>query len=278
MTHAAGKAENFVATAATYLRNVLTHFGNARTQVYTYSPAERTAIVNHLINAALAHPADEEVLSNVRLCLGALCEGTTLLLTSYQPLILSGVLLSFLSKKNLLKKDNLKICCQRLGLDDQGSVEAMRTRLDAEQKRLALLGGRAGNDPSKREFGQLGKIVVLKREIERLISLPIPGYIDLPSTANSLIWGSKYDCKTDDDLYALLAVGKTEQLDIALKDRNRTMKMVVRNVRDRIEHAKLTNQVLLNDAKPLEVGLMDLCQTERLRKLLFMIQVLIYMI
>jgi hypothetical protein len=244
--------------------------------VYTYSPNERSTIMSHLIQAALSTDAEDERNGDIRLCLGALCEGTSLLLTSFQPLILSGVLLSFLSKKNTLPKKSLQTCCERLGLSDEGTVEILRKRVEGEQKRLAEMGGRAGDELHKREVGQLGKIVVLKREIERLISLPIPGFVDLPQTAQALLAG-KTTCKSDDVIYGEWVKRRTAATkpawEEALKDRNRCMRALVGNIRQRVGKAGLTERVLLNEAKPLEVGMMDICRFEKLRKLMFMLQV-----
>lgn len=231
--------------------------------------------MSHLIQTALSKDSQAKT-KDIRLCLGALCEGTSLLLTTFQPQILSGVLLSFLSKKNNLKKDSLQVCCQRLGLDDEGTVDSLRKRIETEHKRLAEIGGRAGDELHRREVGQLGKVVVLKREIERLISLPIPGYVDLPQTAELLLAGKK-TCKSDDVLFGEWtqrdSTTSTEPWVAGLRDRNRCMRALVNNVRQRIRDAGLTEKILLNEAKALEVGMMDICESDKLRKLMFMLQV-----
>jgi hypothetical protein len=271
-----GSSGDFVLKAARVLRDILKYSPKTRTQVYTYSPNERSVIMSHLIQTALLTDADDERNGDIRLCLGALCEGTTLLLTSFQPLILSGVLLSFLSKRNALSKKSLQTCCERLGLSDEGTIEVLRKRIEGEQRRLAEIGGRAGDELHKREVGQLGKIVVLKREIERLISLPIPGFVDLPQTAQALLPG-KTTCKSDDVIYGEWVKRRRAATkpvwEEGLKDRNRCMRALVGNIRQRVGKAGLTERVLLNEAKPLEVGMMDICRSEKLRKLMFMLQV-----
>lgn len=50
------------------------------------------------------------------------------------------------------------------------------------------------------------------------------------------------------------------------------MRLLIENVRQRIRNAGLTEQILLNEAKALEVGMMDICESEKLRKLMFMLQ------
>jgi hypothetical protein len=230
----------------------------------------------HLIQAALSTDANDDRAADIRLCLGALCEGTSLLLTSFQPVLLSGVLLSFLSKRNALPKKSLQVCCERLGLSHEGTVEVLRKRIETEQRRLAEMGGRAGDELHRREVGQLAKVVVLKRELERLLSLPIPGFIDMPQTAQSLLSG-KMKCESDDVLFGEWAQRGTGKRSPAweqgLKDRNRCMRALVQNVRQRVEKAGLTTQILLNEAKPLEVGMMDICESPKLIKLMFMLQV-----
>lgn len=256
---------------STLLRDIRTDApAAARTQIYTYSTSERDAIISHLISAAVSDTYSPD---DIRLCLGTLCEGASLLLTDYQPLILSGVLLSFLSKKNSLKLQQLKTCCQRLGLDDTGTAEVLRVRIEAEQKRLAGTADSVECAPRRREVGQLGKIVVLKQEIQRLIALPIPGYTELPQTAEALLFGANIRCASDDELFALWNSHDEPGLKAGLRARNRCMRALVRNLRDRITQNGPIEKILLNEAKPLEDGMMALCHSEPLRKLLFMLQV-----
>lgn len=272
MRHQAYDAINFVDVFSDIVKHILKECPDARTQIYTYSPTERTVIVNHLIGEALKRSSQEPLSKRVLLCLGALCEGATLLQTSFQPLLLSGTLLSFLSKRNLLSKQALQTCCQRLGLNDEGSTEDLRKRVEAEQKRLAELGGRGTME--RREVGQLEKVVVLKREVERLISLPVPGFVDLPQTLHTLTGNKKIQCLADDVLFGAWC-GSIPDLkwEHALRDRNRAMHAVVENVRKRLNDANLKEKILLNDAKALEVRVMDVCNSKQLKKLLFMLQV-----
>ncbi|KAG8809269.1 hypothetical protein FRC19_005339, partial [Serendipita sp. 401] len=300
MAHTTGTASSFVFRMAEQITLLEEHKKYSKVQVYTYSPAERSVIVNHLIKAALKPTPAPETLQDVRrakeynrqirICLGALCEGTSTLQTTFQPQILSGVLLSFLSKKNALSKRELELCCERLGLITEGTTDTLRKQIENHQRVLAEGAGRlSGLD--RRELGQLGKIVVLKKEIERLIALPIPGFVDLPQTVEALLGdqppNKRLSCESDDVLFgawnstmlaakkdrrASVPVGNGVAWESGLKERNKCMRAVVQNMRQRIKDADLTEKVLLNEAKPLEVGMIDLCESEKLRKLLFMSQ------
>jgi hypothetical protein len=274
MSHQAGSAKDLVPKVSGLLHKVIEEVPDRRIQIYTYSPMERTSIINYLIKEALEDQSSD-MNEDIRLCLGALCEGTSLLRTTFQPAILSGVLLSFLSKKNTLSKKGLQTCCQRLSLKDDGTVEELRKRLEAEQKRLAEIGGRGGTDITRREVGQLRKIVVLKQEVERLVSLPIPGFIDLPQTAQVLLGKDKADCLSDDVLFGAWVnrPSVTIRWEQGLKQRNRCLHEIVMNLRKWLSEANLTDKILLNEAKPLEPGMMDICESPQLKKLMFMLQV-----
>jgi hypothetical protein len=221
----------------------------------------------------------EEKREDVRICLGALCEGTSLLVTTFQPPILSGVLLYVLSKRNTLTRPALQTCCERFGLSTDGTVEVLRKRLETEQRRLAELGGRAGDSADalrRREVGQLAKIVVLKRELERMYALPTPGFVDLQSTVVALLGpDAKQQCEKDDTLFGMWSQGhaKNAGWEEGLRNRNKSMWQIVHEVRGVVYAEGLASKLLLNEAKPLDVGMMDICESEKLRKLLFMLQV-----
>lgn len=265
-----GLVQDFIPAMAGLLRHIQKEAPAARTQIYTYSIPERGAVISHLINATVSDKYSPE---DIQLCLGTLCEGASILRTDYQPLILSGVLLSFLSKRNTLKLRHLQTCCQRLHLDDKGTVEVLRARIETEQKRLAGAAESAESAPRRREIGQLGKVVVLKQEIQRLIALPFPGYTDLPQTAEALLRGASIRCASDDELFAAWSTHDRSKLKVGLEARNRCMRALVRNLRDRIAENGPIEKNLLNEAKPLESGMTALCRSKPLRKLLYMLQV-----
>ncbi|CAG8781485.1 14717_t:CDS:2, partial [Acaulospora colombiana] len=83
------------------------------------------------------------------------------------------------------------------------------------------------------------------------------------------------ECENDDTLFGMWKDGmngKYEGWKEGLRCRNRTMRQVVEEVREMIAVEGLTSKLLLNEAKPLETGMMDLCDSDKLRKLLFMLQ------
>ncbi|KAG8798086.1 hypothetical protein FRC17_007565, partial [Serendipita sp. 399] len=279
---------------AQQIRGAQGEWPDFRIQVYTYSPAERLAIINHLIKAALrSTPRNEDEVhqrkgvyeEDIQLCLDTLCEGTATLKTLFQPHLLSGALLSFLSKKNTLSKAELVTCCKRLGLNTDGTAEELRSAIAEEQKTWAETGRRL-NGVDGREVGQLGKVVVLKKEVERLFALPIPGFVDLPQTVEVLVTDrpveKKLSCASDDVLFGAWSNanngsgngggGGIIDWETGLKARNKCMRAVVDNVRKRIADAGLTDKVLLNEAKKLEKGMSKLCVNDRLGKLFLMLQ------
>jgi hypothetical protein len=249
-----------------------------RTQFYIFSSNEEGTLQHHLVDAALVADAnDANAQAAVRICIGALSEGASLLATSFQPLVLSGALLDFLYKKSR-NKSELVLCLQRLGLPTDGTTDRLRARVQDELSRLK--GDRTapatGNDDDRRtEIGQLPRVVVVKRELERLLALPIPGYWDLPECATALL-PSDPRCSSDDDIYALFKNGSAARVEAALKHRNRCVYDVLQNMRSRVScRADGRPNLLINEARVLSANFMDICRHGHLRKLFFMQQVLL---
>jgi hypothetical protein len=212
-------------------------------------------------------------LANIRLCIGALSEGASLLSTSFQPLILSGTLLDFLGKKGQRSKAELKICLQRLNLPTEGSAEQLRVRIQIELQRLKEEGGRMPLDDHSTELGQLSRIVIVKRDVERLLALPMPGYWDLPECASTLL-PVNHSCPSDEDIFFLHKNGTAKQFETALKGRNQCVYEVLQNFRSRVSSVSTRGpELLVNEARVLSANFMDICQEEYLRKLFFMQQV-----
>ncbi|EIN06560.1 hypothetical protein PUNSTDRAFT_24760, partial [Punctularia strigosozonata HHB-11173 SS5] len=281
-----GKAAQLVPALAATIRATLALGQVVRAQFYVFSSQERTALQRHLIDAALVAgsdktgddkgPTDDE--DDVRLCIAALCEGASLLATAFQPLILSGALLDFLSRKGTRTKAELRTCLRRMGVTDLArteTVERLRLRVAEEVERLKQLGGRAqpdsddGAGTAGKEIGQLPLVVVLKREIERLVALPVPGYWDLPECAVALL-GSAAAYASDDEIFASYDAGRTVEAEGTLRKRNEGIKRVLDAVRARI--TKEGRQLLVNEAKPLSAEFMDLCEQPHIRKLFYMQQ------
>lgn len=244
------------------------------TQFYVFTPAEHTTLQRHLIDTALAlGPQDFALQDDIRLCIGALSEGASLLSTTFQPLVLSGALLDFLGKKGARKKSELQMCLERLGLPCEGTIEDLRLRITKEVERLKREGGRVATGSSKMELGQLSRVVVVAKEIERLLAIPLPGYWDLPECA-SLLLPRNPKCQSDEDIFTHHKHGRSVQVKMALQRRNWCTHEIIQNLRIRV--ASVTTgrpELLVNDARVLSVEFMDICKQEHMRKLFFMQQV-----
>jgi len=146
------------------------------TQFYVWSVNDQNVLQANLIHAALSSDA---IVDDARLCIGALAQGAALLQTAYQSILLSGVLLGFLSKKRQLKKE-YQACLLRMNLPTHGTAEDCRRRVEAA---IIKLKGEKDNffrtAQKRRELGQVPRTVVLKREIERTFALPVVGHWDL---------------------------------------------------------------------------------------------------
>ena len=97
------------------------------TQFYVWSVNDQNVLQANLIHAALSSDA---IVDDARLCISALAQGAALLQTTYQPILLSGALLGFLSKKKQLKKE-YQACLLRMNLPTHGTAEDCRRRVEA---------------------------------------------------------------------------------------------------------------------------------------------------
>jgi len=237
------------------------------------------ALQGHIIEAALtADLANQQTQAAIRLCIGALCEGSNLLSTLFQPLILSGAMLDF-TRKGRTKAD-LQMCLERLGLLTTGTVDQLRLRLQDKIEQLKAEGGRSMTkgscDEDKRtELGQLPRVVVVKKQVESLLALPIPGYWDLPECALALLPKSPR-CLGDEDIFHQYKHGPRGQVESSLAQRNRCIFNVVKDLRRRVSsHSTGRPDLLVNQARVLSVKFMDICKVDCLRKLFFMQQVFV---
>ena len=273
-----GEGNDLVPALASLIRTILeirsVSDSVPRTQFYVFSSAEHGVLQRHLIDTALTlEPLDTALQADIRLCIGALSEGASLLSTAFQPLVLSGALLDFLGKKGARKKTELQTCLERLGLSRDGTVEQMRLRITEEVERLKGEGGRLSAEPSRMELGQLPRVVVVAREVERLLALPIAGYWDLPECV-SLLLSRNPQCPSDDDIFLDHKEGRSMQVKMSLQKRNWCIHEVIRNIRVRVANATTGHpELLVNEARALSVEFMDICRQEHLRKLFFMQQV-----
>lgn len=240
-------------------------------QFYVWSSSEQLLLQTHIINAALTSTANDE---DVRLCIGALAQGASLLQTTFQPILLSGALLSFLGKGRRLKAD-YKACLERMGLSTEGTVETLRKRIDSEIRRLQD-STPPGYEERRKELGQLSRVVVLKKEIERQLALPIPGYWDLPECVSILLPGTEA-CPADEQIFATYKnLQDTDKLDGLLLRRNTLIFCLLNAFRKRVVSVNGAS-LLVNDSKILSTQFMDICKETHIRKLFFMQQVRLYL-
>ncbi|TFK23145.1 hypothetical protein FA15DRAFT_670751 [Coprinopsis marcescibilis] len=263
-----GPSDIFVPALAETLRKVTHDLPRLpATQFYVWSTGEQSLLQSHLINTALASDVDR---ADIRLCIGALAQGASLLQTSFQPVLLAGALLSFLGKSRRSKFEYIA-CLDRMGLDTSGSVPEMRTRIEVELQRLQ---GAERDKP--KEAGLLAPVAVLKKEVERLLAFPIPGYWDLRECYEALVGQPDVTEIPDDNdiLSAFRLKDNTESLKKLLLVRNQSMYDVLKETRRHIEESGLN--LLVNEGKPMTSEFMDICRHDHLSKLFFMQQFEVY--
>jgi hypothetical protein len=278
-SEAYGSEEELISTLATVIRSIIDQRSNSRpaprTQFYMFSPGEQSALQRHLIHTALISDEDDSRAQEaLRLCIGALSQGASLLMTSLQPLVLSGALLDFLAQKGRMNKAEMVMCLERLELSTEGTQEQLRVRIHDEIQRLKREGGWSptGDDGSP-ELGQLPRVVVLKREVERLLALPVPGYWDLPECAAALL-SIDPKCPSDEVIFIQYRSEAIEEVDASLETRNWCIKEVLRCLRTKISsRSRGEPELLVNEARVLAPNFMDICRQPQLRKLFFMQQV-----
>lgn len=271
-----GTGKELVSALANLVRAILSlsedpKYGtNPTTQFYVWSSNEQNVLQSSVIHAALSSDTNAD---DARLCIGALAQGAALLQTAYQPLLLSGALLGFLSKGKRLKKE-YQACLARMDLPTSGTLEECRKRVEAAIVRL----NDEKDDSSRigrkqRELGQIPRVVVLKREVERLFALPVAGYWDLEE-CHQVMLSDKVaeDCPSEEEVFGVYRHGTTDDLEALLKRRSHAIHEVLSNMRERT-CPSVGPQLLVNEAKVLSVNFMDLCRNDTLRKLFYMQQV-----
>lgn len=268
-----GASFNLVATLAGVIRSILelepratgSHF---TTQFYMFSQTEVSLLQRHLIDIALSSSGEPDFNDDLHLCIGAVCEGASLLATEFTPSILSGAFLDFLHRKGVRTERELIICAERLGLDSSGTTDELLARIKDEIRRVQEAGGRVPHGTSasaSQQVGQLPLVVSLKRELERMLALPIPGHWDLPDSA-SIIFNEESRTLSDDNLYELFKDGRLGELSKSLVLRNKCIFAVLEALRDQAGY------LMVNKACRLSVEFMDLCHQPQLKKLFFMQQ------
>lgn len=234
-----------------------------RTQTYIFSGAELHALQDHFITSALEESTSSD---DIAVCIGALAQGASLLQTTFQPLVLTE-LLDFIVKAQT-RKVELQAYLDRLGLSSSGTVAQLKERIKAELVRLKAASGRSDPDDRKTELGQLPRVVIVKKEVERILALPIPGFWALPELVSTLLPGTD-GARNDEDIFEFYRNGSTDLLHASLVARNDCVFRVIKDVRRRVS----VSQVLVNEARVLSVNFLDICRQHQLRKLMFMQQV-----
>lgn len=259
--------EDFIPKLANLIQTIVA--STQTCQFYVWSTAEHGLLQAHIINAALTSSADE---ADIRLCIGALTQGASLLQTSFQPLLLAGALLSFLGKNRTLETDYQK-CLSRLGLSIEGTSSVHRKRLEEELRRLQDSCTNTGTQEARqKELGQIPRVVILKKEIGRQLSLPVPGYWDLPDAVVQLLPTSNSVCPNDDQILVAYQSKETNALNTLLSRRNEFFHDVLNELRRRAV-STTGHTLFVNEAKRPSTKFMDFCTQPHIRKLFFMQQV-----
>lgn len=264
-----GPEKDLIPRLAALIRSINALQHTSTTQFYVWSSGEQSLLQSHLINSALSSSTDTD---DIRVCIGALAQGASLLQTTFQPLVLSGALLAFLGKGNRTKAE-YKACLERMELPTEGTIEVLRKRIDNETRRLRDHESTIpGKEDRRKEFGQLQRVVVLKREIERQLALPVAGYWDLPECA-LLLLSYETDCPSDEQIFmAYKKVASDESLADLLARRNQCIYSVLRSLRARAV-SPTGSSLFVNEGRELSTRFLDICMEPHLRKLFFMQQV-----
>ncbi|KAJ8463776.1 hypothetical protein ONZ45_g17464 [Pleurotus djamor] len=243
-----GLPPHLVSALASIIRDILQIKPTPTTQFYVFSSAEHSALQSHLVDSALNLTDSDE---DLRLCIGALASGASLLRTTYQPIILSGALLPFSFGPG--NHSSLEICAERLGIKSDASTNlssAIRAKLRDVFLEFEIRNSMAEDESRRTLLGQLPRVVSIKSEVNRLLALPVPGYWDFEECANTLVTEDLgRECPKDDDILASLTSAAIGDVQSKLKWRN-------------VAYAP----------GRLTANCMDICEEEHLRKLFFMQQ------
>jgi hypothetical protein len=253
-----------------------------RTQFYVFSSSEQVALQGYLLDTALAeYITNKDTGVAIRLCIGALYEGANILSTSIQPLLLSGAFLDFIGKGRT--EAELKMCLERLGLSTDGSVEQLRIRLQDKIEEFKAEGNRSATsvvegEDRRTELGQLPRVVIVKKQVESLLALPVPGYWDLPKCDSILHSKDPENDISDEDIYQIYKY-RPKELEASFVKRNHCILGIIQKLRELVPgQSNGRPGLLVNQARALSVKFMDMCKEDRLRKLFFMQQVLLLFI
>ncbi|KAF7315521.1 AAA-12 domain-containing protein [Mycena indigotica] len=264
-----GLESAFIENLASLLKEILAVEPAPLTQIYVFSSSEEDVIRAYLIKAALTASSVSE--NNLRLCLGAIVEGAALLETNFQPSIISQVANILRFNQNQFPRPMLESLAKRMNLPGTGTMMEIRSQIQAKLKTQTPA---SDIDDRRTEMGQLPCVVVLKKEIEGLLALPVPGYWDLSDCAQALLPPESDDrvCPTEQDIFATYRRdAKPDTLRERLEQRNASIHAVLRETRRRVSNSQGA-ATFVNLAKPLRTNFLDICYEPNLRKLFFMQQ------
>ncbi|PPQ97003.1 hypothetical protein CVT26_006447 [Gymnopilus dilepis] len=261
---------DFVSKLADLIRSIESFNRGTQTyscQFYTWSNREHASLQSTIIQAALSSHSSK---SEVRLCIGALSQGASLLQTTFQPHLLSGALLNFLANGRWSMTE-CRVYLERMGLPTDGTIQVLRKRIHTELERLRGPSGASGAEGHPKQLGQLASVVILKKEIERQLAFPVPGYWDLQECV-LLLLDAKLSCPPDEEIFTVYkSAADDDALQRLLVLRNRLIHQVSLAVRSRLT-TKDGRSLLVNDAKMLCASFMDVCKQPHIRKLFYMQQ------
>jgi hypothetical protein len=249
--------DNFISSLSGILSRILNESPSARTQLYCFSSAERSAINEIIVYKALSESSqDTEAL---RICIGAVVDIPLALLTKLPPELLDNALYRSWAKAS---REQLENHLSDLSLDTTGSLQDLQDRLVAAMT--------AGN-PSPR---RLPKVICLHSTIRDLLVVPSTGYITLQDCADSLL--GHCSVPGDDELYSLARDNEQDMLKVKLRARGMTVHRIITRLRDvlKTECQGDLRGILLNDGCPLTPAYPQLCRDLNLRKLIFMHEVM----
>ncbi|KAI8921333.1 hypothetical protein DFJ77DRAFT_545863 [Powellomyces hirtus] len=248
-----------------------------RVQFYVYASAEQTALAQILVAEATLQPGCSEA---TKLCIGALLNHSSVLLTTVQPELLSSQVLFRVQKTALVPE--VKRYLRIFGGPDVSLVGNKETL-------LARLEGIINGSPKvTQETGLMRlmpKVAVLSDCVQWIISMPVPGWYTIeecfahlvsPGATASQSVSSKQDMWAD--MYTLFKSNPSSaELKFLLEKHSRTMQAVSKALRHSVESAcqssgKPIESVLPNVAREFEVLFIDVCRDLELRRLLFMCQ------
>ncbi|KDR81136.1 hypothetical protein GALMADRAFT_60662 [Galerina marginata CBS 339.88] len=252
------EAKNFVKNLAALIRGFQNNMSRGSFQFYTWSTNEKSLLEKILVDAASDCSEDRE---DIELCIVALVQGTPLLSTNFQPILFPNVISQILSKETMSRTHYME-CLLRLGISADGDTETLQKRLN----RFFLRG--TGN-LTYRHAWEPPVVVSLKKEVERQLALPIPGYWDLPS-CSSILLPATPNCPSEDEIAADYRIaGRMERCQDGLFRRNNTIYSVLICLRSRAV-TQNGKSLLVNEAKPLATTSIVLCKEPTIRKLYFM--------